>query len=221
MLRRVFVVQLVAVVAVATVVYAPDKVSLAAHSSEGDDTEGRQWPSGRCIDGPSGRPALITAYLATRSGKSWLYWDALRAMRRSGMSTEVTKRAGKRHWDAFAVAGGTVGRLLPVMKKLRRQEPPRKRDSTPLVHLTCAGHRYNTKRFFLILPTGVRPRPVIRRNGGDSLVRRYLPPFEGETMWLIRRRDHSGTIQRARAYLDDRDVHFVELESSRPLEPYS
>ncbi|MDQ3939825.1 MAG: hypothetical protein M3238_00550 [Actinomycetota bacterium] len=197
--------------------------ALPASQARPAETEiGRRWPADRCDATPRDRPALISAYFAGDKWgpPKWRYREALRALKRAGVPTRVMEKNGPKRWDDFATAAGTVGKLVPAARRLERQRAPRPGLYRPDASIECAGHRDNSKEFTIWIPKGTHARQVIARHGGrERITERWGFGHAGLHMWTLRRRPISGTVQRAIAYLRDRDVYYVEVQSDRGYAP--
>ena len=175
-------------------------------------SEGRRWPTTRCRAEPRDRPTLLTAYFSGKTDDaSWTYEEARDALESAGVPTKVFERNGRRLWDAFAVAGGVAGRLVPAGRRLRNYDPPRRLLARPQVSFDCAGHRENLPRFFINIPADIHAREVVDDHGGREKIDRLFR-YEGTRWWSLRRRPRSGTVQRMLVYLRDERVFSVEME---------
>lgn len=171
--------------------------------------DGRRWPRGRCDATPHNRPAIVSMLF---EGAPWSYRQALRAMRRTGIPTNNMRKNGRERWDGFVQAYGVVGDLVPAARRLRRRPPPEERLDRPYVWTRCAGHRDNPEDFVVWIRRPVEARTVIARHGGrERVTGRIGPDGQGARMFVLRRRPHSGTVQRAIVYLRDPDVFYAEL----------
>ena len=193
-------------------------VSIPASAVE----DGRRWPRDRCDATPHNRPAILSMLFEsrTRNEAPWSYRQALRAMRREGIPTNIMRKNGPERWDGFAQAYGVVGDLVPAARKLRRRTPPEERLDRPEARIACAGYRENPEEFVVWIRRPVEVRTVIARHGGrERVTGRIGSDGQGARMFVLRRRPHSGTVQRAIVYLRDPDVFYAELNWESQVEP--
>ena len=191
---------------------------LPAHADTSDDDRGR-WPATRCSDEDRDRPTILTAFFQGKTDKaSWRYNEARDALEDAGVPTKVLERNGRRLWDGFAQAGGVARRLVPAGRRLRNYDPPRRRLSRPQVYFECSGREGNLPRFFIQIPADIHARQVVNDHGGREKVIDRVFRYEGTRWWVLRRRPHSGTVQRMLIYLRDRRVFTVEMEHYRTVD---